>query len=178
MEILTSSLLFSELEAELSAFRSTLSQDWIRRATRMLSLEGVSPASVAQARRGYVDPEWESRERSFHETTMRNINEVVRKFNIIAPYAVRRPFFALDSELARCYRLSQPVIEAELQRRLDGTDQDRLPIREREERKIEGDLGGEQEKAVKESMWKAFKRVVVEALSKGPDPAPATSRRT
>lgn len=108
---------------------------------------------------------------------MHSLNQIVRKFNIIAPYATRRPFISLDIELDRCYRLAAPVIEAELQRRLDGMDEDRLSIRDTPKREIHGKVADKEEKEVKETMWKAFKRVLVEVLAKGPDEVPPRPQR-
>ncbi len=142
----------------------------------MLSIDGVTPAAVARAERGYADPEWEARERSYHTVAVNSLNETVRRFNIVAPYSVRRPFFSLASELERTYRLARPYIVSELRRRLEGSDEDRLPIKETEQRKVEGHVAEKEEKEVKETMWKAFRRVMVEILSKGPDPVPVQKR--
>lgn len=142
----------------------------------MLSLEGVTASSVARAERGYRDAEWVARERKFHEVALADLNNVVRRFNIIAPYAVRRPLHSLEAELARTYRLAQPYIVSELKRRLEGTDGDRLPVRDNGERRIEGHVAEQEEKEVKETMWRAFRRLVVEVLGKGPDPAPVQRR--
>lgn len=115
--------------------------------------------------------------RSFHIAAIANLNSIVRRFNIIAPYHVRRPLISLEIEIDRCYRLAGPVIEAELQRRLDGSDEDRLPIRDTPKAEIKGKVAEREEKGVKETMWRAFKRVLVEVLAKGPDEAPPRSQR-
>ena len=164
------------LETDLHAFRNTVGQDWVRRATRMLSIEGVTAQAVELAERGYRDPEWEAKERAFHEAGMRDLNDVVRRFNIIAPYAVRRPFYSLEAELERTFRVAQPFIAGELRRRLEGTDEDRLPDREQCDPRIEGRVAEEELEEVKETMWRAFKRVVGEILGKGPDPMPVRRR--
>lgn len=52
----------AELATELNDFRTSLGQAWIRRATRMLSLEGVNKSSVREAQT-YRDQEWIDRER-------------------------------------------------------------------------------------------------------------------
>lgn len=142
----------------------------------MLAIDGVTPTSVARAERGYQDPEWEARERAFHTVAIDDLNNLVRRFNIIAPYATRRAQFRLDLELARTYRLAQPWILSEMRRRLEGGQEAGLPVRDMGERKIEGRVAEEEVAEVKETMWRAFKRVVVEVLSKGPDPAPARRR--
>lgn len=142
----------------------------------MLSLDGITPHAVARAERGFRDLEWEARERRFHEVAMADINNVVRRFNIVAPYTVRRPLHSLELELARTYRLAQPYVLGEMRRRLAGTEDDRLPVREKVERKVEGHVAEKEEPEVKETMWRAFKRVLVEVLSKGPDEEPARKR--
>lgn len=52
------------------------------------------------------DAAWEARERSYHDTALSEINSLVRKYNAMAPYAVRRTTYALESELERAYRES------------------------------------------------------------------------
>ena len=49
------------------------------------------------------DREWEERERSYHDIAIAELNSLVRKHNALAPYAVRRPYYTRDTELAKAY---------------------------------------------------------------------------
>lgn len=62
-----------------------------------LSLEDVT---------SWRDAEWEARERAYHDTAIGEINSLVRKYNGMAPYAVRRALYTLEDELSRAYRES------------------------------------------------------------------------
>ncbi|GAA5901999.1 uncharacterized protein JCM6883_000462 [Sporobolomyces salmoneus] len=167
-----------ELEHSLSTFRSTLSSTWVRRAIRIRSSEGLTASCITEIQQGWRDREWEQKERGYHDTAVRELNDLTRRFNIIAPYHVRRPLLTLESELFRTITSSSPHIASELSRRLSQGTPPSSPLA-REERWLDDDdegvknltaedMGGEK-KAVKESMWKAFRRVVVEVLGKGPD---------
>lgn len=50
------------------------------------------------------DAEWEDKERSYHETALDEVNALVRKYNGLAPYAVRRAYYMRAAELERAYR--------------------------------------------------------------------------
>ena len=50
------------------------------------------------------DPEWENKERSYHETALEEVNSLVRKYNGLAPYAVRRAYYMRAAELDRVYK--------------------------------------------------------------------------
>ncbi|GAA6060294.1 hypothetical protein JCM10212_002935 [Sporobolomyces blumeae] len=174
-----------ELESSLVSFRTNLSQNWTRRAIRIRSSEGLTPAVVREVQDGWRDPEWEHKEKRYHETAIQDINDLMRKYNVIAPYHVRRPLITLPAELARVVRLSAPTIASELSRRLSlglhttpstvPLDEDELDEEGRVRSLTADEMGGER-KAVKESMWKAFRRVVVEVLGKAPDEAPISKR--
>ena len=50
------------------------------------------------------DAEWEDKERSYHETALEEVNALVRKYNGLAPYAVRRAYYMRRAELERVYK--------------------------------------------------------------------------
>lgn len=52
----------------------------------------------------FRDAEWETRERAYHDTAVDDLNALVRKYNGLAPYAVRRPYYMLSAELDKAYR--------------------------------------------------------------------------
>ena len=96
-----------ELETAVNTFRDVLRQSWTRRALR--NLTSMHPASllpkfaltdVTTMR----DPEWEAKEKSYHETAVDELNALVRKYNGLAPYAVRRAYYMRTTELERVYK--------------------------------------------------------------------------
>lgn len=106
--------------------------------------------------------------RAFHIASINALNSIMRKYNAQAPYAVRRAPLMFKVELDSCITASIPFITNELQRRLDGGGLlvELPPSKPRVDREILGHVVGEEgeQKAVEESMWKAFRRVLVEVL--------------
>ena len=108
-----------ELEAAVDTFRSVLRQSWVRRAVRMLTLsrQPLRELSLADAQ-ALRDREWEARERAYHESALAEVNTLVRKYNALAPYAVRRTYYVRDVELDRAYEEGAEDIIQELAGRL------------------------------------------------------------
>lgn len=50
------------------------------------------------------DAEWEARERAYHDSAVDDLNALVRKYNGLAPYAVRRPYYTRTAELEKAYK--------------------------------------------------------------------------
>lgn len=97
---------------------------------------------------------------------------------------VRRPLLTVSSELSRTITASKGPITLELSRRLSlGLNAEPSPLAPSYDRDdgvmnlTAEDMGGEK-KAVKESMWRAFRRVVVEVLGKPPDDSSRPRRST
>ena len=111
-----------QLEVAVVTFRSVLKQSWVRRAVRMLTLSRRLPGELSLADlRALRDKEWEARERAYHESALEEINALVRKYNGLAPYAVRRAYYVRDVELDRAYEESAEDIIQELEGRLGGS---------------------------------------------------------
>ncbi|KAG1752497.1 uncharacterized protein EDB91DRAFT_1077874 [Suillus paluster] len=96
-----------ELETAINTFRDVLKQSWTRRAIRTLTI--LQPAAMLPSLSlGRVtslrDREWEDRERSYHDTAVAELNSLVRKYNGLAPYSVRRPYHSREVELAKAYQ--------------------------------------------------------------------------
>ncbi|KAG2757554.1 hypothetical protein P692DRAFT_20712154 [Suillus brevipes Sb2] len=96
-----------ELESAVNSFRDVLRQSWTRRAIRTLTmlqpaamLPSLSLGSVTSLR----DSEWEERERAYHDIAVAELNSLVRKYNALAPYSVRRPYYSREAELAKAYQ--------------------------------------------------------------------------
>lgn len=60
--------------------------------------------------KSFRDAEWESRERAYHDAALQEVNALVRKYNGLAPYPVRRPYHVLSAELERAYQESEDDI--------------------------------------------------------------------
>jgi hypothetical protein len=56
------------------------------------------------------DPEWEARERSYHDTALEDVNSLVRKYNGLAPYSVRRAYYVRSVELEKAFKDAGPDI--------------------------------------------------------------------
>ncbi|THG93654.1 hypothetical protein EW145_g8319 [Phellinidium pouzarii] len=111
----------TELEAAVSSFRAVLQESWTRRAIRMLTLNrrATSLRTLTVADAGALrDPEWEAREASYQDAAIAEVNSLVRRYNGVAPYAVRRPLHLRDKELERAYRESAEKIVKGVQERL------------------------------------------------------------
>jgi DnaJ homolog subfamily C member 28 len=98
-----------ELDTAVNTFRSSLRQSWTRRAIRMLTLSQPAALLPKLSLNNVIslrDSEWESRERLYHVTALAEINSLVRKYNGMAPYTVRRGVYNLESELEKAYQES------------------------------------------------------------------------
>ncbi|GAA5991785.1 hypothetical protein JCM11641_005683 [Rhodosporidiobolus odoratus] len=172
-----------EVDMALATFRTDLRARWTRRALRIRSSEGLTPAVVREVLDGWKDEEWEAREQAYHAAAVLDVNNLTRKYNVIAPYHVRRQLLVLRTELNIAIRACAPSIAKELQRRLDAGMSSPTSGKTIWAEPGEGvrsvtadDLGGEQ-KEVRETMWSAFKRLVVETLAQPPDPKPLAEGR-
>ncbi|KAI0072995.1 hypothetical protein K474DRAFT_1604113 [Panus rudis PR-1116 ss-1] len=105
-----------ELETAISSFRDVLKQSWMRRAIRMLTAThppSLLPTLTLSQITSLRDAEWEARERSYYDTAVEELNSLVRKYNGLAPYAVRRPYYSRAVEVERVYRDSAAdILEA------------------------------------------------------------------
>lgn len=150
-----------ELDEAVTVFRTELRDRWTRRAIRIKSLGGVTRSEIESVRAGWRDQEWEDRERKFHELSVETANGIVRRYNGVAPFSARKGLLTLENEIQSAVRQCAPAIITELERRLAGgpsvsTHSTTKAI----EREIKGKTAEEEDKAVKESMWRAFKRLV------------------
>ncbi|KAI0371625.1 hypothetical protein BV20DRAFT_941826 [Pilatotrama ljubarskyi] len=112
-----------ELETAVTSFREVVKQSWTRRAIRMITASNpveLLPRFTLDEVIAMRDPEWEARERSYHDTALEELNSLVRKYNGLAPYAVRRPYYMRNAELERVYREAAEDILAGLQERAKG----------------------------------------------------------
>ncbi len=111
-----------ELKSSIRTFRQILRQSWIRRAVRLLrSSTPVELRDTITLSRieGLQDEEWFCRERSHHQAALEEVNSLVRKYNTLAPYAVRRPYYMLEMEVGRLFEECTEEIFSELKKTED-----------------------------------------------------------
>ncbi|KAI0329588.1 hypothetical protein GY45DRAFT_1252672 [Cubamyces sp. BRFM 1775] len=112
-----------ELESAVASFREVVKQSWTRRALRMITAAhpvALLPRLTLDDVIAMRDPEWEERERGYHDTALNELNSLVRKYNGMAPYAVRRPYYMLSAELERVYKDAAEDILKGLEERAQG----------------------------------------------------------
>ncbi|KAF8165847.1 hypothetical protein B0H34DRAFT_648070 [Crassisporium funariophilum] len=95
-----------ELDTAVNTFREILRQSWMRRVIRGLTME--HPAEflsrlTLENIKAFRDREWVKREQSYHDTAIAELNSHVRKYNGLAPYAVRRAYYSREVEIERLY---------------------------------------------------------------------------
>ncbi|KAJ7714088.1 hypothetical protein B0H16DRAFT_1619557 [Mycena metata] len=112
----------AELDASLHTFRHLLLDGWTRHAVRALTLHGVPGAGAYAASRAFRDPAWAAREASYHAAALTEVNDRVRKYNAMAPYAVRRPLYSLEAELAGVYARAEEEVARAVAQRAQGKD--------------------------------------------------------
>ncbi|KAI0832799.1 hypothetical protein BC628DRAFT_1407189 [Trametes gibbosa] len=112
-----------ELESALAAFREVVKQSWTRRALRTITATNPAallPRLTLEDVTALRDPEWEERERGYHDTALAELNSLVRKYNGLAPYAVRRPYYMRSVELEKVYKEASEDILRGLADRANG----------------------------------------------------------
>ncbi|KIY66689.1 hypothetical protein CYLTODRAFT_444493 [Cylindrobasidium torrendii FP15055 ss-10] len=121
------------LDIAVQTFRDVLRQSWTRQAVRKLTTENPSHVLVdltVDSIKALRDPSWVSRQQSYHDVATNDLNALVRKYNGIAPYAVRRPYYSRESEIARLYEDCAEDVLRELRQRFGEQDlaADGLPV--------------------------------------------------
>ncbi|KZT44281.1 hypothetical protein SISSUDRAFT_976541 [Sistotremastrum suecicum HHB10207 ss-3] len=105
-----------EMESSLQSLRLMLRSSWIRRTVRMLTLTGDAAHNwTIEELKHHRDPEWEQRELAFHEQAITDLNSLIRKYNTVAPYVVRRPYTTRETELQLAIEGSAQHIYEKLQ---------------------------------------------------------------
>ncbi|EIW76181.1 hypothetical protein CONPUDRAFT_84848 [Coniophora puteana RWD-64-598 SS2] len=109
-----------EMDEAINTFREGLKQSWARYAIRMLTLShhpSVSPTPSHESIAAFRDAAWEARERAYHDESIAQLNALVRKYNGVAPYVVRRAYYSREAELARAYEGAVQDIHAGIEER-------------------------------------------------------------
>ena len=112
-----------ELESSIHTFRQILRQSWIRRAIRLLrSTTPLDSITLSQIK-GLRDNQWFRRERIYHEMALAEVNAMVRKYNTLAPYAVRKPYYMLEVEIERLFEECTEEIFSEVRKAPGGVEE-------------------------------------------------------
>jgi len=111
------------MESAITSFRQVFRQAWSRRVFLVLTT-ATPPISLNRLTVDYImnlrDPEWQERERSYHETALGEVNSLVRKYNAMAPYIARRALYMRNVELERLCKESAKEIHEKLVSKLSG----------------------------------------------------------
>lgn len=107
-----------DVEMEQMRFRSQLREDWLRHALRTLSSGRITQHSVDTVHQ-WRDYDWQRNQEGFHVAYIKQINNKIRSYNIMAPHTVRRGYLLVDKELEMAYSAAVDELRAELQLRLD-----------------------------------------------------------
>jgi DnaJ family protein C protein 28 len=135
----------SQVESETNDWRTRTIDNWVRRASRMIlssshlrrglepirldtaatisSLEGMS-LSAGQKKlitlvEQYRDAEWVAKEASYHEVSLKEVNNVIRKYNVVAPSSVRKGLLTRERELQRAFEDGRIRLIRQLSQGLD-----------------------------------------------------------
>ncbi|KAJ3721158.1 hypothetical protein EV361DRAFT_848463 [Lentinula raphanica] len=115
----------NELDTAVSTFRNILRQSYVRRIVRTLT--ALHPPAVIATQftlqdvKAHRDPEWEENERGYHDVAIDEINALVRKYNGVAPYAVRRAYYMRSVEIERLYDECAEDVLKGLKERVEGS---------------------------------------------------------
>lgn len=75
--------------------------------------------SAAGPTKVFRDEEWEKQEESYNKLSIKNINDLARSYNLMAPEMARKPYLSLERELKRCFASVAPEVAPELRRRAE-----------------------------------------------------------
>ena len=102
------------------------------------------------------DRAWEAREKGYHEAAVGEINRLVRRYNGVAPYAVRRGYLTREGELERVVEVCGRDILAEVARRREVGD---VTVGEGDAQR-EDEAGGGSDESMQQmglrAMWKRW----------------------
>lgn len=89
------------------------------------------------------DVSWISRENAYHKAALADLNDKVRRYNVIAPRPVRRGLYDLKVELEKCYKDSAQDIVKGIEERRRGSHAPRPSATSLErDREVQGGAAG------------------------------------
>ncbi|KAK6505330.1 hypothetical protein TWF481_007236 [Arthrobotrys musiformis] len=127
------------------------------------SKDSTEPAKPERPLAPFRDSNWEKSELSYHEVSIKTINNMTRSYNLQAPSIAQRPFLTLKREILACYRDVMPTIPAEMIERANNPDYGKSQLQlgelktDKEDKNILSLLSaGEKGKVYDESEAKAY----------------------
>ncbi|KAK0230220.1 hypothetical protein IW262DRAFT_1337023 [Armillaria fumosa] len=119
-----------ELDTAVQSFRELLRQSWIRQTLRNLTTNHpaqiLAQFNLSDVKR-HRDPDWEMRERAYHDAAVEDVNVLVRKYNGLAPYSVRRPYYNRSVEIGILYEDCAGEITKQLAERVKSVQGGGIP---------------------------------------------------
>ena len=65
----------------------------------------------------FRDPQWEETERSYQTLAIKQLNDLTRSYNLMAPNLAKKPYFSLERELRTCFADVAPQVAAAIRER-------------------------------------------------------------
>ncbi|PIA94342.1 hypothetical protein CB0940_08259 [Cercospora beticola] len=97
--------------------KSTEEQVKIRTQHTMLSQAPPPDAPRRPTVAPFRDPQWEKTELSYHKLAIKQLNELTRSYNLMAPNLAKKPYFSLERELRNCFADVAPQVAAAIHAR-------------------------------------------------------------
>ena len=95
-----------------------------QRLTVTTDVPGSVPSEVAKTKEQplptvppFRDSAWEQTERSYHTTAIKELNNITRSYNLMAPAIAQKPYFNLERELNACFAEVAPQIAEAIRER-------------------------------------------------------------
>jgi hypothetical protein len=132
-------------DLRISRFRHELDKEWIQWAVNHLKDEfpGLNDDQLIKKMEIYANNEtsndkendklrsqkWLDTRKAFFETKVRDLNDVIRGYNLQAPLASQKLYLILDKELNACYKRVSPLLVEAFKRHIKGNlEKDIKPI--------------------------------------------------
>ena len=74
----------------------------------------VSPERILPMSTPFRDPAWEGAELSYHTLAVKELNNLTRSYNLMAPKIAQKPYYNLQRELNRCFADVAPLVADEI----------------------------------------------------------------
>ncbi|KAF2137576.1 uncharacterized protein K452DRAFT_291391, partial [Aplosporella prunicola CBS 121167] len=81
------------------------------------STPGPTPAAIPAADHPFRDADWEAAEHSYLTLAVKELNNLTRSYNLMAPDLAKKPYFSLERELRAAFADVAPQVAEEIQNR-------------------------------------------------------------
>ncbi|KAK9458029.1 hypothetical protein V1511DRAFT_17701 [Dipodascopsis uninucleata] len=127
------------IRSDIRRFRLEIRDNWKRHAMRIIASEGGDIEEQMARAREYALAEnkdenehrdskprkrlprkdWETIEKTYHELSVKTLNDSIRSYNLMAPEPARWGYLTLERELSMCYAEVVPKLAESLKQRYD-----------------------------------------------------------